>query len=514
MDNINFISLSDEFKETIKTNFDKKLDIFNVQLFNPIYVKYEKFDDPSDILKSKYFIKNINEASDNIDNDDNVSYVKTFVKAEVINQFNNTFHNYELFCKQVPIIDPIEELLQDKKDNYEFRLANIYNNNIVSKINNFQNAAYIDAFFTYIGSKMTETGKCPCFPVFFGTFSGVKRNYLFDLTEDFSDIKGNNNFQENLAKKYCELKFKKCEVDLVDIDDFEDDENLEILDNIEFDNIDLDDMITETIDIDSDEEKDSKIKGLIKIDDNFRFDDIISKNTDTIKYIQFPEMPVQIIFLEKLYCTLEEYVQKECMDVSPEEWKSILFQICFGLAVAQKRYNLVHNDLHCDNIMFQKTNIDYLYYNYEDQYFKIPTFGKIVKIIDFGRATFIHNKIIYFSDQFDQDGDAEGQYDYPENNSYRGCKVKPNFSFDLARLTSTIIHYFDFDSDIYKLLKSWITDKNNYFLMNDPDDFDLYKNIARNVKNAVPKKQIKKSIFKLFSIDKLKIPKKSFVYNY
>ena len=514
MDNINFISLSDGFMKFINRNFEYKLNIYNVQLFNPIYMKYDKFDDPSDIIKSKYFIKNIIEASDNIDNDDNVSYVKTFVKAEVINQFNNTFHEYELFCKQVPIINPIEELLEDVNKNKEFRLPNIYNSNIISKINNFQNAAYIDSFFSYIGSKMTETGKCPCFPTFFGSFSGIKKNYLFDITEDYSDIKGNNNFQENISKKYYELKLKKCDIDTVDIDEFDDDENLELLENIVFDNINLDDISAETLDIESDEEKDSKIKGLIKIDDDFKFEDIISRNTESIKYIKFPEMPVQTIFLEKLHCTLEEYVHKECLNVSPEEWKSILFQICFGLAVAQKRYHFVHNDLHCDNIMFQKTNIEYLYYKYEDNYFKIPTFGKIVKIIDFGRATFIHNNIIYFSDQFDEDGDAEGQYDYPQNNSFKGCKLKPNFSFDLARLTSTIIHYFDFDSDIYKLLKTWITDKNNYFLMNDPDDFDLYKKIAKNVKNAVPKKQLKKSIFRIFSIEKEKIHSKSFIYNY
>ena len=50
--------------------------------------------------------------------------------------------------------------------------------------------------------------------------------------------------------------------------------------------------------------------------------------------------------------------------------------------------------------------------------------------------------------------------------------------------------------------------------MNDPDDFDLYKNIAKNVKNAVPKKQLKKTIFKLFNVEKNKIPFKNFVYNY
>ena len=108
MDNINFISLSDQFRKHLEKTFESKLNIINLQLFNPIYEKYDKYDDPSDVIKSKYFIKNVINASDNVENDDNVSYVKTFVKTEVVNQFNNTLHEYELFCKQVPIINPIE----------------------------------------------------------------------------------------------------------------------------------------------------------------------------------------------------------------------------------------------------------------------------------------------------------------------------------------------------------------------------------------------------------------------
>ena len=44
------------------------------------------------------------------------------------------------------------------------------------------------------------------------------------------------------------------------------------------------------------------------------------------------------------------------------EWKSILFQICFGLSVAQKNYNFVHNDLHSSNIMFKETELEFLYF--------------------------------------------------------------------------------------------------------------------------------------------------------
>ena len=122
--------------------------------------------------------------------------------------------------------------------------------------------------------------------------------------------------------------------------------------------------------------------------------------------------------------------------MSDLEWKSILFQICFGLAVAQKKYNFVHNDLHSSNIMFKNTNLEYIYFNFKGKYFKVPTFGKITKIIDFGRATFNVNDKIFFSDVFKKNGDAEGQYSYPYTNSLDKCKIKPNKSFDLSRLST------------------------------------------------------------------------------
>jgi len=185
-------------------------------------------------------------------------------------------------------------------------------------------------------------------------------------------------------------------------------------------------------------------------------------------------------------------------EICDEEWLSILFQICFGLAVAQKKYHFVHNDLHSSNIMFSKTQQEFLFFEINKKIYKIPTFGKITKIIDFGRATFNHNDTIYFSSAFDENGDAEGQYDYPEDNTLKHCKLKPNKSFDLARLATTIINYFDPDSAIFKFIKPWMTDKYNNFLIYEDDDFDLYKKIAKDVKNAIPVKQLTKKIFNKF----------------
>ena len=212
--------------------------------------------------------------------------------------------------------------------------------------------------------------------------------------------------------------------------------------------------------------------------------------------------------------TLDNYIDNTQNNICDEEWKSILFQICFGLAVAQKQYDFVHNDLHSSNIMFSKTDQKYLYYNFKGTVFKIPTFGKISKIIDFGRATFNYKNKLFFSDVFKKNGEAEGQYSYPYYNSLNKCNVKPNKSFDLSRLATTIIEHFEENTDIYKLLKLWCMDKYGNFLMDLEDDFNLYRIIAKNVKSAVPKNQINKIIFKEFIVDKSTIDNDFIIFNY
>ena len=238
-----------------------------------------------------------------------------------------------------------------------------------------------------------------------------------------------------------------------------------------------------------------------------------SYGNNEINYVKLYNFPVQLNCIEMLNNTLDNYLEN-VDKISDIEWKSILFQICFGLAVAQKKYNFVHNDLHSSNIMFKNTELEYLYFNFKGKYFKIPTFGKIVKIIDFGRATFNINQNIFFSDVFKKNGDADGQYSFPYNNSLDRCKIKPNKSFDLSRLATTIIEYFDEDNQIYNLLKLWATDKYGNFLMNHDDDFNLYKLIAKNVVSAIPKNQINKMIFKEFLEKKEKIGNEHFIYIY
>ena len=54
------------------------------------------------------------------------------------------------------------------------------------------------------------------------------------------------------------------------------------------------------------------------------------------------------------------------MDISKNEWASCLFQIIMILITYQKVFEFTHNDLHTNNIMYQKTDRKFMNYKFND----------------------------------------------------------------------------------------------------------------------------------------------------
>lgn len=509
---------------TLLDNLKHTLDLSDIQNYFPIHETLDDFSNEK-IFKSKYHVlellENLNE---NYENEKQKSpYLKRIFKSNVTLQNTKSVLERNVFIK----ISPLLHVLQFITSNFECKptlLPNDKYHYTQNYINNPNNEAYIDSFYSFLASKLTETGKAPCFPLFYGTFSAIAKEYKSDISEEYSLVKYNQDFQKNR-----DHVFNITEID-IDMSDDEEEEELSD-DNFEEVNTNLENILElETLDDnnftkninnqnqnsdcnDSDNElsdnEDFNDPTIKSIDAKHSFEEILDNN-NTFKYCCLKDFPVQLLISEQLEITLQDLIEET--EISEEEWCSVLFQICFGLSVAQKNHDFVHNDLHVGNIMFKKTDIEYLYFKVNKKYFKIPTFGRITKIIDFGRATFKFNNNIYFSSVFDEDGDAEGQYDYPEENNFSNCKFKPNPSFDLCRLATTIVEHVTHES-IFKLLNEWMTDKNGKNLIYEEDDFDLYINIARNVKNAVPKKQLNKTIFKRFNVLKKDISSLTFIYS-
>ena len=89
--------------------------------------------------------------------------------------------------------------------------------------------------------------------------------------------------------------------------------------------------------------------------------------------------PVQTICMEKCKDTLDNYMNIK--EIKCDEWRSIMFQVIITLAAYQKIYSFTHNDLHTNNVMYIETDKKFLYYKFNNVCYKVPTYGKIYKII-------------------------------------------------------------------------------------------------------------------------------------
>ena len=111
---------------------------------------------------------------------------------------------------------------------------------------------------------------------------------------------------------------------------------------------------------------------------------------------KIPQFPVQVICMEHCEITLDELLLNN--KLSKEEWFSALMQIIMILITYQKMFAFTHNDLHTNNIMFNETKKKFLFYKYKNILYKVPTFGRIFKIIDFGRSIYKLNGETFCSD--------------------------------------------------------------------------------------------------------------------
>jgi hypothetical protein len=244
-------------------------------------------------------------------------------------------------------------------------------------------------------------------------------------------------------------------------------------------------------------------------------------------FLTLPKFPVQVICMENCERTLDDLIINS--ELSQDEWMSALMQIIMTLITYQKLFSFTHNDLHTNNIMYIPTNKKYLYYFYKKNYYKVPTFGKIFKIIDFGRAIYKFDNKIFCSDSFQTGGDAVTQYNTEPYFNDKKPRLEPNFSFDLCRLACSIFDYIVDDMDsiknlnscdpIVKLIVEWCIDDNgiNVLYKNNGaeryPDFKLYKMIARCVHNHTPNAQLDRPEFSKFIVNKNGITKGEFVMN-
>jgi len=433
------------------------------------------------------------------------------------------------FRKITHLLDPVQ-WIQGKYDE----------TSIEKKLSDPMNQAYVEALAAYSLGKLREENISPHFHAFYGAFSSEADTYAYNISDSYMSYRHCRWFWLSQEKGIFKLSFDDSLPEDVK------EAILDVPDNLEDDNSDSEECLDDLPD------SGSYVKGTIGSIQSLSDDDIETisdteqseeededsddeSNSDVEIFAEVKKFPVMMIFTESSEDTmdslLDKYDELGC-EPGSDEWEALwtawIFQVIAALTVAQRIFGFTHNDLHTNNIVWERTDKEYLYYKSLDgTTYMVPTFGKIFKIIDFGRSIFKINEKTFYSDDFREGNDAGDQYYFDDLKKEEEEEIHPNPSFDLSRFTVSLFDSLfpepppkrkngailskeeglivkETESDLYNLLWSWLLCDDGHNVLIDANgderypDFELYKVIAAQVHGAIPSHQIRKPIFECF----------------
>jgi len=421
------------------------------------------------------------------------------------------------------------------------------------KLQDPDNQAYVEAVCSYAVGRISQSGLSPHFNCFYGAFCARADTYRYNLTEDFQSYRHERWFWKGYHREL--FKFK-----VVNNLNHE----MKVPDDV------IEDILQEYIDSDSGSgsEYNSKSETLDEIDvgsiksigslhsaDSMCDVSFVNRGESSSSgsshsgtttseledvytiYAEIPNYPVMLILTEKNEGTMDSLFENPsligCVPGTSEwenRWSAWTFQIIAALSCLQTLIGFTHNDLHTNNIVWNTTTDEYILYKTRSGTgYRIPTFGKLFKIIDFGRSIFTINRKQFISDDFKNENHAEGQYVFSPLVKRFDKEIPPNPSFDLCRLAVSMIDgvfpkkptkkgdvilseedgltVYETESPLYNLLWSWMIDDDGRNIFINPDgserfpDFDLYKHIAEFVHKAIPSQQLGHEVFINFQDD-------------
>jgi hypothetical protein len=544
------------------------------QNYIPIYNKFFSLNDTNynNInFNHKWYLTSVKER------DREEDFFAPIFNCNIKNITNNKTKEKEVFFKMAPLIDPFKYMtgkydINDKR-NFTLPILNSTEKECNSKIIDLNNSAYVDSLFLFLSSNLIYEHNFTHGVDFYGSFLGIKNNYTINIFDDIDYLNNSEFFNKNKGTLFkvddYEYLFQQNTNKLkpitignnisiksnFSIKSFDNEQFEDIFDENTIDLNDLKEMSVDLIDITNsnlletapnatnvslksksscssrtshtneeeiDEMLDNDEKSLKESIENVDGEDEDSEVEDSEELSEFeeerinaviPQFPIQLISMENCEATFDDLILY--YDLTTEEWLSALMQIIMILITYQKAFHFTHNDLHTNNVMFNETTDKYIYYCYKKKYYKVPTFGRIFKIIDFGRSIYKFNGKLFCSDSFQAGGDAATQYNTEPYLDEKKPRLEPNFSFDLCRLACSIFDYIieDFDEikdlgkckdPIKRIITEWCLDDkglNMLYKGNGVDrypEFKLYKMIARCVHNHTPQAQLERQEFKAY----------------
>ena len=381
----------------------------------------------------------------------------------------------------------------------------------------------------YVGSVLSvalSLSGCQHFPTVYGAYTGICENHTIDISDDYEELSERSWFSSNIGKTF-ELKLNEPTVEQIQYTrsarvplDLGDDIRLD--DVTELDGIQSDSVAGEMIKVfeedapeDYESSSDVSTNYIFQIESVDTFEDEEESEEEEgedipFAWATFKNVPVQLTVMEKLEGTLYDLFTQFPDSTKHFAW---LAQVVFALAFAQRTIGLTHNDLHGNNIMYTKTDSEFFYYSHAGESYAVPTYGYLLKIIDFDRGIGsiklqgMKEARTFMSDQFQENEEAGGQYNAEPFYNKHYPAIKPNPSFDLVRLATSIFwdlfpngpKYDEYSENIvFKLFMKWLTlpdGSSILFHRSNPKvdrycGFNLYKAIARYCKDITPRKEI------------------------
>jgi hypothetical protein len=465
----------------------------------------------------------------------------------------------DMFVKFAPLLDPVRYLIGRYKSQVVLELPSL-EGTCHEKLGTPHNASYIDNFFCYLSNQLLHTHGFLHGIEYYGSYVGVQKKYRMNMVDDMDYLVQSEYFNENRGKLY---ELEQGENPFANFGSRNNKNKLnihggsnvshisleEILDDIEVieEGISEDMIKDECIyekesvvssedssndsqvnyssdeedgdeeDDEEDDEEEEDDEG--DEDEDDEEDDEEEEDKEDEEESEVPlngyiyNFPVQMICLEKCQGTLDRLFLKRILDM--ETAASALFQVIMILMAYQKAYAFTHNDLHTNNIMYVDTKEEFIYYKVAGgKMYKVPTYGRIFKLIDFGRAIYRFQGRVFCSDSFAPGGDASTQYNCEPFMNEKKPRLDPNMSFDLCRLGCSIYDFIleveeeqdpDFEPDLLQqTIIDWVSDDNgkNVLYMKNGEErypsFKLYKMIARTVHNKTPEDQLANPLFASF----------------
>lgn len=238
-------------------------------------------------------------------------------------------------------------------------------------------------------------------------------------------------------------------------------------------------------------------------------DDEDSDYDDEIMATLLVPFPVHLICIEKCEDTLDSLLIDN--ELTDDELFACMAQIVMILLTYQKAFDFTHNDLHTNNIVYVETRKKYIEYIYNGDRYCVPTYGRIFKIIDFGRSIFTLQGQLVCGDSYNKHEHAYSQYNFGPCYNPKHPVVEPNYSFDLCRLACSMVDFFipEYNgpqkvSPFGKFILHLCMDDTGYHVLykaNNQErypDFRLYKMIARTVHQHTPENILTRDEFQAY----------------